>query len=191
MIDRLGRILFVVAVFVVACAAQFNPQFAPNPDENTLAYMLANGGLVLTAEAKRQSDSAWLWSAKHRKEAALCAAPNSYAYGIAMNKKPFVIVAEFIPAKVTKQDSIYVVWGGTLCGDSLPSWHSHVVDNGLRYEPSPCDLHTATKYPRIPFHFQVGDTNKIKVYMRDERYAREDVNWCALPTQNGMTEHDQ
>jgi hypothetical protein len=190
MIDRAVNLLFVAAVFVVACAAQVHTEIEPSPEvEATLAKMLTDGGLILSRLAKHQSDSAWLWSAKHRKETAMCAASGTYAYGVAMNGKAFVIVGEFVPANILKQDSLYVIWGKGLCGDSLPSWHSHIVDNSLRYSPSPCDLHTATKYPNIPFHFQVGDTNRIKVYMRNDQYASDAIAWCGLPTQNGMSEH--
>lgn len=190
MIRWAGQML-VFVVFAVACAATFQQPhdgaFMPAPhEETTLGRMLMFGGLVLSRDAKNQSDSAWLWSYRNRKEAGMCAAPGSFAYGVAMNGRPFFIIGAFISAKVAKADSLYVIWAGTVCGDSLPSWHSHIVDNETRYAPSPCDIHAATKRPRVPFHLQVGDTNRIRVYSADQAYTSDVVNWCGAAFQNGL-----
>lgn len=164
---------YLVALLLLAA-----PALPAQEEEALLARLLTRGGFMMSKEAKAQSDSAWLAGAKARKEAAMCVASGGFSYGVAMNGKPFVLVVGFTKANIAGTDSTHVYWRGGICGDSLPSWHSHIVDNGARYEPSDCDRHGAAVRRRVPFHIQVGDTNNLRVYLPDPAYADTTRAWC-------------
>lgn len=132
----------------------------------------------MSQEAKQQQDSAWLWGFTNRKEAAMCVPKGAYAFGVALNGKSFVLVLAFVPANITGADSVNVWWDGSICGDSLPSWHSHFIENGMRWKPSPCDLHQAALRPKVPFHLVAHDTAKLTAYMPDQDFASKAVTWC-------------
>lgn len=169
----------IAFALILACAS---PTHAPSPiapsSEGGLAEMMAHGGLVMAMEAKLQSDSAWQWSWTHRREAAMCIPKGAYAFGVALNGQPFVLVLGFIGANVQDADSVNVRWKGSICGDSLPSFHTHLIENGMRWRPSPCDMHGAAMRPRVPFHLMASDTGKVTAYMPDQNFASTAVNWC-------------
>lgn len=64
------------------------------------------------------------------------------------------------PSEVAWSDSLNVAfyptrtsWDSTfatrVCSDSLPDIHSHIVDNGMLYDPSEVDMETAQRSPAL------------------------------------------
>lgn len=167
----------LLALLFSVCLAFGLP--AQETQEETLAKLLTHGGAVLSTVAKAQHDSAFLWGQRQNKENALCVADGAYTYGVALNGKPFVLILTFIPAPVDSADSTHVYHsGGKICDDRLPSWHSHIVDNGWLFKPSDCDRHTAAVRPQVPFHLQSGSLDSIRVYFPNSFYANRSIKWC-------------
>jgi hypothetical protein len=195
---RKGRaILAATLAAVLLCAATVldRPGDSPrsgaivtaqqNPD--MLARLLFFGGIGYSSLAVSQMDSAYRMGFASRREPAMCVASMGYAYGVAANQKAFVYVYAFAvtgpqAAKLLRADSVTVDWDQTVCGDSLPSWHGHIVDNAVRYRPSDCDFHMVTGRPQVPFHIVQSDLNRASLYWPSdkvmEKYATNAVQWC-------------
>lgn len=174
---RTFSVLGMVCVWLIACASA--PAVEPTVPEVTLATIISRGGIAFSETAKRQSDSAWSWANKHRTETAMCV--SRYAFGVSVNHHPFVLILKFSDDSlpISHRDSLRIDYtGGTVCGDSLPSWHAHIVSNSVRFGPSECDKHFAADRPKVPFHLVQGGPDTAAVYGPDPRYADTTTAWC-------------
>jgi hypothetical protein len=105
-----------------------------------------------------------LWAFRTRLEPGMCV--SRYRYRERRDGQVAVRVDRFSAANTMYADSTTLHWRDTLCGDTLPSWHGHIVENGVRWGPSFTDLCTAAARVRVkvPFHLVSGDTGQVTLY---------------------------
>lgn len=66
-----------------------------------------------------------------------------------------VVVQKIVPATIEYSDSVNVI---SRCPAPLPVLHTHLIENGWRYTPSPTDSNTARKQP-FPFQLMMSDSH--------------------------------
>lgn len=111
-------------------------------------------GLTLSDVAWEQAKRAHAVAMISRKERGLCVASGGYEYGYTRDRKLWAIVYAFADtgpqAAVTDSaDSNTLWWHETICGDTLPSFHTHLFAEDS--VASKCDKQTLSRRPGVPF----------------------------------------
>src|SRR5512146_1661657 len=127
----------IAGIIAVACAAHAGK---PSPDrahERAAARAVAShfgeaDDVLLSRAAYLVALNTYHFDLAHRVESALCVTAWDTSGG-------FVLVYGFTPAVETYADSVNVHFAP--CDG--PWAHSHIVDNGWRYTPTPIDSQTA------------------------------------------------
>jgi hypothetical protein len=67
-------------------------------------------------------------------------------------KRDTIVVKEVVPGNVARRTPMSVIWDGTMCGDSLPAIHGHLLGLGAWSRPTPNDwIVSSLPYRRAPF----------------------------------------
>lgn len=148
--NRWLALAFCAAVVLIACAN------VPHPP-----------GLTVTPEAMAVADSVYALATNSNAETGLCVASGGYAWGWAQDGRLWVHVRRFAlggrqAAQIRDADSMHVWWRSSICGDSLPSWHTHLAMS--MPGPSNCDKLALAVRPRVPFALVQFGPGQMLVY---------------------------
>lgn len=113
--------------------------------------------LKMTAAAWRTADSTYHAGWLKRQERALCITGWIVRDGT-------VVVSRFRAPLVVRSDSVTVEHIGCLG----PILHTHLIENGMRWKPSPQDSLTL-RMRGDPFHILMSDSHTFTVYRREQR----------------------
>lgn len=145
---RLGSSLLCLALAAVSCAT------APRP------------GLEIAPAAWVVANRVYADAVIAGKEKGLCLASNGYRHGTTKDGQPWVAVYRFAErgpqaAKIDSANYSTLWWTDNICGDSLPSWHTHLP--GTDSLASKCDRQQLARRPRAPFWLVQHATSRVTI----------------------------
>lgn len=126
---------------------------------------VAQTPLSLSARAWVQANARYDTARAESIETGACVASGAYRWGYRADGRLWVQIDSFAQvgptaARLVNATAIRLNWAGSVCGDSLPAYHTHLWSRG----PSKCDMHTLAERPRVPFHLVQFAKDSILVY---------------------------
>lgn len=123
-----------------------------------LRQFVQTDDLIMTRSAYAMAVAAYQVGWAENREMGLCATAWDTVSG-------WAIVYKFdLPAFVVLSDSLHVTFGCLHADDVF--LHTHLIDNGWRYTPSPPDSDAARQFVR-PFHLLMSDPTTFTIYGRN------------------------
>lgn len=168
--NRWLALAFCCAVVLIACAS--------------VPHRLS--GVTLAPDALAIANSVYVNAEIRNEETGLCLASEGYSWGWAADGKLWARVTRFAlagrqAARFDYADSMHLYWHGNICGDSLPSWHTHLR---MSMEgPSMCDEQSLSVRPKVPFALIQYAPDKVLVYWiepgKHYKLANDSTRYCA------------
>lgn len=129
--------------------------------------------VLLTPKVQHTLDSAWVASMLRNAEAGLCVASGGYAWDAQRRVARVWKLALTGPqaARIDSANTLNLWWHDDICGDTLPSWHSHLSAAFAR--PSLCDRQQFAWRARTPFWLVQSAPGVLYVVVLDSAERRE------------------